>query len=236
MRSLILALPVALALAACSSDSEPQAQRSSEPSTTQEPTASPSPSPTASPAATPAPTPTRVKPAREGDVDGDGRADAIRTTATVLSVTLSGSGRTVTAPIHAEAPEKAPLMGTFDIDRDGYAEVFVGTAEGASARFTTPYRFDGTGLHELQLEGAPVRLGIGGSVTHGDGFRCTPGGLLEVRSAESTDGTTFTVDVSTYRLGVRELALLNSSTMKAKQGDKAVAQSYTADCGAVGAE
>lgn len=244
MRSIALTLPVALTLAAtlaaCSGGSEPATQRSSEPTvapTTQEPvpTSSPTASPTASPSAQPVPTRTRVKPAREGDVDGDGTADLVRTSATVLSVTLSGSDRTVTAPIHAESPGKAPLFGSLDVDRDGYAEVFVGTAEGASTSFTTPYRFNGTALYELQLDGGPWRLGIGGTVTHGEGFGCTPAGLLEVRSADSTDGVAFTVHVSTYLLGVREPDLLSTKSVKAKQGDAAVEQSYTADCGAVGA-
>ncbi|MGB8652491.1 MAG: FG-GAP-like repeat-containing protein [Mycobacteriales bacterium] len=204
------------------------------PSPSAGPTSTPSPtaSPTRSPA--PSPTPTRRRPAVEDDVDGDGKADVIRTSATVLTVTLSGSGRTVTAPIHADAPGPATLLGSADVDRDGYAELFVETAQGASTSFATPYRFDGTALRELQLDGGPARLGIGGSVTHGDGFRCTPAGLLEIRSAESPDGASYTVHTDSYRLDRQQLVLVRSATAKAREGDPAVEASYTADCGSVG--
>ena len=196
-------------------------------------------SPTGTPSLTPAPTaataaPARKVPALDGDVDGDGKPDSIRTTATVLRVELSGTGTTVTAPIHAEAPRSAPVLGSKDVDHDGFAEVFLETAQGASTSFATPYRFDGKALRELQLDGGPVRLGIGGSVTHGDGFRCTPQGLLEVRSADSTDGQAFTVHISLYRLAATQLVLVKSSTVHAKQGDPVVEDSYNVDCGSVG--
>jgi hypothetical protein len=192
----------------------------------------PAPSPTAT---SPSPTPKgRAKPAIDGDVDGDGTADSIRSTATTLSVELSATGKTVTTAVHGEGPGDAGLLGSKDVDRDGFAEVFLETAHGASTTFATPYRFDGTTLHELQLDGGPVRLGIGGTVTHGDGFRCLPSGRLEVRSADSQDGDAFTVHVDTYRLGASELVLLSSTTSPGKQGDPSVEQSYVVSCGTVG--
>ena len=86
------------------------------------------------------------------------------------------------------------------LDRDGRAEVFLKTAEGASTAFATPYRYDGTSLREVTLDGTPARLGYGGGVTHGDGFRCLASGQLEVRQATSADGKAFTVQVTSYRL------------------------------------
>jgi hypothetical protein len=231
-RTLLIA---ALLLAtSCSGSAEKASQtRTSDPlPTATETTASPIPTPTAT---TASPTPAgRKKPALDGDVDGDGTADSIRTSASTLTVELSGSDKTVTAAVHTEDPGSPGLLGSRDVDRDGYAEVFLETAHGASTTFATPYRFDGTTLRELQLDGGPVRLGIGGTVTHGDGFRCLPSGRLEVRSVDSQDGEAFTVHVDTYRLGTSELVLLSSVTSQARQGDQAVEQSYVVSCGAVG--
>jgi hypothetical protein len=191
------------------------------------PTIGPSPSPTATAAA-------RTVPAADGDVDGDGHRDVIQPSATLLRVTLSSTGKVVTAPIHAESPRPAALLGTADVDRDGRAEVFLETVQGASTSFATPYRFDGTALRELQLDGGPARLGIGGSVTHGDGFRCLPSGLLEVRQATSSDGSTFTVRADRYAIVGVQLLLRSSSTGKGAQGTPSVERAYTADCGSVG--
>jgi hypothetical protein len=239
MRPLVLLLPVALALTGCSGSSESAvpSRNGSSASATAEPTAPPTTAvPTASPSASPSasPTATAARPAADGDVDGDGRRDAVTTTATVLTVTLSGTGRKVTAPIQADDPRPAPLRGSHDVDRDGRAEVFVQTAQGASTSFVTPYRFDGTRLVALQLAGEPVRLGIGGSVNYGNGFACTPDGLIDVKESESTDGETYTIQDKVYRVAGARLALVRSGTSTAKQGSAAMMASYTADCGSVG--
>jgi hypothetical protein len=194
-------------------------------------TAAPTPTQTS---ASPSPSATSKGPAKDGDVDGDGKVDSVRTSSTLVTVDLSGSDTTITAPAHTEGPGDAGLLGSKDVDRDGFAELFLETAQGASTTFATPYRYDGKVLRELQLDGGPARLGIGGSVTHGDGFRCLPSGLLEVRGADSQDGELFTVHVDTYRLGTDQLVLLSSKTSKARQGDQAVEQSYVVSCGAVG--
>ncbi|MCW2672954.1 MAG: hypothetical protein JWP14_1543 [Frankiales bacterium] len=232
------ALAVPLLLAAACSGSSPA---------TPEPTATfilPTPDPTTAPpsttpSATPSPTvsatpPVRAIPAADGDVDGDGKRDLIQPTATVLRITLSSTGKVITAPVHADEPRPPALLGTADIDRDGRAEVFLQTAQGASTEFATPYRFDGTSLKELQLDGGPARLGIGGSVTHGDGFRCLPNGQLEVRQAESSDGTTFTVQATDFRISGVQLVLVSTRSGKGKQGTPSVESAYTADCGTVG--
>jgi hypothetical protein len=238
MRALVL-VPLLL-LTACSGGSTtatPTATPTAAPTAapaTEAPTATPTteaPSPTPSP--TPTATPTRARGFTDGDVDGDGKRDVIQPSATLLKVTLSSTGKVLTAPVHKEDPGPATLLGTGDVDGDGRAEVFLETAEGASTQFATPYRFDGTTLRELQLDGGPARLGIGGSVTHGDGFRCV-GGLLEIRQAESTDGTTFTVRADRYAIRGDQLVLTGSSTSKGTQGSPAVESAYNADCGSVG--
>jgi hypothetical protein len=231
---LLLALVLVALMTACSGGGKALPTRSSDPLPTESPTpAETTPAPTVT-SATPTPTKTRQKPARDGDVDGDGVADSIRASATLLTVELSGTGKTVTAAVHKDEPGDAGVLGSVDVDHDGFAEVFLETASGASTTFATPYRFDGTALHELQLDGGPVRLGIGGSVMHGDGFSCLPSGRLQVRSAESQDGSEFTVHVDDYRLTTSQLVLVSSSTVHGKQGDPAVEESYQVRCGSVG--
>lgn len=194
------------------------------------PPASASPTPAASTTATP--TVAAVHPAADGDVDGDGKADAVRATAETLTVTLSGTGRTVTAPVHADSPAAPEVLGSTDVDRDGHAEVFLKTTQGASTAFATPYRFDGAVLHELQLDGRPALLGFGGSTQHGDGFRCT-GGRIEVRKAEAS-GSRYTVALTVYRLTPTALARVRTSSTTAREGSAEVQASYTVDCGSVG--
>jgi hypothetical protein len=167
-------------------------------------------------------------------VDGDGTRDVIQPSASLLRITLSSTDQVITAPVHKEDPGPATLLGTADVDRDGRAEVFLQTAEGSSTEFATPYRYDGSKLAELQLDGGPARLGIGGSVTHGDGFRCLPTGLLEVRQAESPDGRTFSVRADRYAIVGTQLVLRSSSTGKGGQGSPSVESAYSADCGTVG--
>lgn len=234
MRRSLVPLLVVVTLAGCSGGGHKAAPS---PSFSLPPIETPSPTPSPTPSATPSPTPSatptsRHVPALNGDVDGDGVKDAVRATAELLTVDLS-SGGTVTAPVHAESPRSPAILGYADVDLDGRSEVFLETAEGASTQFATPYRFDGKALHEMQLDQGPARLGIGGSVTHGDGFRCVSG-RLQVLSSDSQDGTTYTVHVDTYRLGATDLVLLSSTTKQAKQGDPLVEASYQPDCGSVG--
>lgn len=229
-----LVVPLLLA-AACSSTSAATSAPTPAPTPTPTPvTTTEAPIPTAAATtAAPTPTATRAVPAKDGDVDGDGTADVITATATQLTVRLSSTGRTVTAAVHKDEPGPAQLLGTADVDRDGRAEVFLQTAEGSSTQFATPYRFDGTRLTELQLDGGPARLGIGGSVTHGDGFRCLPNGHLEVRQATSDDGTTFTVDASEYRVAGAQLVLVTTRSGTGREGTPSVESAYSADCGSV---
>ena len=237
-RTALLVLPLLALAASCSSDDEepapsPSATPSASVSATPTETTAPTPTPTASPTASPTPTATAAPVARDRDVDGDGRPDTITTADGSVSVRLTGNGRTVTAPVNADAPGPAQVLGTGDIDRDGRVEVFVRTAQGASTSFATPYRYDGSALRVVLLDGEPAQLGIGGSVTHGDGFRCLPTGLLEVSKAETEDGTSYTVQVSTYRLTGDELVVARRTTVQAEQGDVAVGRAYTVTCGSV---
>ena len=233
MRRLLLA-PLLLA-AACSGDPSTVAPAPSTPApvaTTEAP--SPTPEVTTPPPATSSPTPVPVKKAADGDVDGDGQPDAVKATAETLTVTLSGSGKVVTAPVHADSPAAPEVLGSTDVDGDGHAEVFLKTVQGASTAFATPYRYDGKALHELQLDGSPAVLGFGGSTQHGDGFRCTAG-RIEVRKAEAdASGSSYTVTTTVLRLTATQLVRVRTSSTKAAQGSKEVDAAYALDCGSVG--
>ncbi len=244
MRLLALAPLAPLVLLAACSGSGPTLTASDDNTPTPTPvvtTDAPSPTTvptTAAPTTAPttaAPTPTRAVPAALGDIDGDGEADAVKATATQVRVTLSGSGKVVTAPVHADSPAAPEVLGTDDVDRDGRAELFLKTVQGASTSFATPYRYDGKVLREIQLDGSPAVLGFGGSVQHGDGFTCTPKGQIEVRSAVANGGgSTYTVTTTTYRLTATDLVKVRSSSAQAAQGSREVEESYNLDCGAVG--
>ncbi len=232
---LVLVLPLTLLLTACSGGDQKVASTESPSPSVAPTTAAPTPTAVVStPSPTASPTPAPKKAAIDGDVDGDGKPDAVKTTAERITVTLSTTGKQVTAPVHADSPAAPKVLGSKDVDRDGFAEVFVQTVQGASTSFATPYRFDGKVLRELQLDGQPALLGFGGSVQHGDGFRCTDQGLVEVRKAESSTGTSYTVSLAVYRMTATSLVLVRSSSGTAPQGSPEVEAAYTIDCGSVG--
>lgn len=224
-------------LSACSGEGDTGAARSPGPRAATTPAVTASATPAASvsaaaPTATPTPTGSAAPrtPARDGDVDGDGRVDRVTATQELLTVRLA-SGRTLTAEVVADA--EPPVQGVVDVDRDGRAEVFLETTRGASTAFYTPFRYDGTSLRALVLDGEPVRLGVGGSITHGDGFACT-GGRVVVSSSSSDDGETFEVTTTTYAVRGHALARVSRSTARGlAQGDRRVAASYQVSCGSV---
>lgn len=227
-------LCLAVLMAGCSDDPEPMTAFPIA-TTTATPSPTADPQPTATPTLPPAASPTRG-PAVDADVDGDGRPDTIRPVPGRLSVTMTSTGKVVSVPVTAEVPGVPKLLGTADVDRDGRVEVFLETGRGASTAFATPYRFDGVRLREVQLDGSPARLGLGGTVTHGEGFRCRPDGRLEVLSAQSADGERFTVTTTTYRLTATALVETRRTSTTGKQGDPFVNAAFTADCGAVNGE
>lgn len=246
MRRTALLVPLLL-LPACGDDTDLAVERSGEvaPTATAELTAAPSPSPEAvaspSPAVSPSPTtaptkaarpvPTALRTAAQGDVDGDGTVDEV-TVDENLSVTLSGSGRTIGSAFQADTSPQP--SGSEDVDRDGRAEVFLRTGQGSSTSFLTPFRYDGRTFAPLTIGGEQAKLGIGGSATHGDGFSCTEQGRLVVRAARSDDGTTFTVTTTTYRVDGHRLVQTARSTATARSGDEQVGAAYLVDCRSVG--
>lgn len=237
-----------LLLPACGQDVPDERTSQAAPSTSPDPspTALQTPSPVLSeaappaeeasrqPSAVPAPDTTAapLRPAAQGDVDGDGEPDEV-TVGTSLAVRLSGSRRTITSAFQTDAaPQPA---GSEDVDRDGRAEVFLRTGQGSSTTFLTPFRYDGRTFAPLTIDGEQAELGVGGSATHGDGFSCTEAGTLVVREASSDDGTTFTVTTTTYRIDGHRLVQTRRTTAQARgMDDPLVGEAYLVDCRSVG--
>jgi hypothetical protein len=134
----------------------------------------------------------RGRQAADWDVDGDGRPDRARL------VYLGGSGpdnweliadmttlgqRTVRftgdplLPGNTAAPT---IAGSVDADQDGHAEIFVKVSSGASTQFWTIFKLVGGQIRQVTIQGQPVRLAVGGSLTHQGGFRCDGAQLVTV--------------------------------------------------------
>lgn len=248
-----------LAIAGCSGSAKPAARATAEPVssptavTTTAPavTASPTPSATASP--TPSPQPTRpVKvPAADGDVDGDGKPDLVSVApvaasqgvwTVTLRLTALGTRR---GQVHAEG-ERPRVAGVVDADGDGYGEVFLAVDQGASTSFWAVLRLVNGVVREVTSEGQPLHLGVGGTVTHGDGFACRDdipanrGRELVVYSGDSFDGSTWEGTVTDYAwVGgtVRQLRSRDESfPFDASGSDPRLAPYYDADCGSLNAQ
>jgi hypothetical protein len=209
------------------------------PAATTPPPAAPPASRPATPPARPATTPAG---SLSGDVDGDGRRDTVRLGSGSLTtgrwdllVTLARGG-TVTGTVNAEPQVRPALLGVVDADRDGDGEVFVRVGGGASTTAYTPYTLVEDGMAEVRTgDGAALRLLVGGSVTHGNGFACAdldpaPGRELAVLSVVSDEGTTFRGTRVTYRWRDDRVVELKRTAYRGEQDDPAVRASYEIDC------
>ena len=182
-------------------------------------------------------TPAQI-PALDGDVDGDGEVDDLDVVPAAggWSLVVAGSADTsYTAAVDGADLDGPPTVaGVVDVDEDGYAEVFVHTAQGSSTTFWTMYRVVGGELREVLLDGGHVRFGVGGSVTHGAGVACRDGRWI-VSRVESDDGVTFTGYERTYRLVDATLELVGERRIRGTgQDDPATEAAYRADCRSLG--
>lgn len=133
-------------------------------------------------------------PALDGDVDGDGKVDALTYAGGDVVATLTRLG-VERVPL---AVATTPTLVVTDIDHDGYGEVLVRTdVDASTARYAVLRLVRGV---MTAMVGPPLPLLAGVSAMHGDGFRCTAQGTLVVVHADSTDGVTYTGTSTTYRL------------------------------------
>ena len=199
---------VALALAGCST---------STPATRTSATIATSPA-----AATP---PARGRQAANWDVDGDGRPDRARLVylggygpdnwelvvdmTTLGQQTIRFTGEVV-VPGNVDAPT---IAGSVDADRNGHAEIFVKVSSGASTQFWTIFKLVGQQIRQVTIKGKPVRLAVGGSLTHQGGFRCAGATFVTVTEGAEIPGyTRWIYERDTYAWSGGELVLLSART------------------------
>jgi hypothetical protein len=210
------------------------------------------PAPTASATPTPKPAPTRpvALPGKDGDVDGDGKPDQVTVAnapigegvwAVTLKLTALGTRR---GQVHTES-ERPRVVGVVDADADGFGEVFLTINEGASTSFWGVLRLVDGVVREVTKDGAQLSLGIGGSVSHGDGFACRDevkanrGRELVIYTGDTTDGVTWEGTVTTYTWAAGRVVAVKERNetfpVGASGDDPRLRPYYDADCGSLSA-
>jgi hypothetical protein len=112
----------------------------------------------------------------------------------------------------------------------GFAAVFAG----ASTEFVGFFHLDGCELRLAGLDGGGEAVfGVGGSVTHLDGIRCTADGL-EIRSATSADGTSWEYTSATLHwvpdLGEFQTVASSIAILSSPEDDDTIFTTGAFDC------
>jgi hypothetical protein len=153
-----------------------------------------------------------------GDVDGDGRPDRARLVylggygpdnwELVVDMTALGQQavRFTGDPVLPGNTAAPTIAGSADADRDGHADIFVKVDSGASTQFWTIFTLAGRHIRQVTVQGQPVRLAVGGSVTHQGGFRCDGTRFVIVSEGVELPGyTTWDYERDTYAWSGAEL-------------------------------
>jgi hypothetical protein len=168
------------------------------------------------------------KPARDGDVDGDGAPDEIAMGGSgLLEVTLS-RGTRATVPISVPA---GPLRSAVtDVDGDGYGEIFVQTGEDAGVERFVMVRLMDSDRISLVSSGsaAPLVAGIDAGGGRAAGFRCADGSLISY-SGTAAGGGQYTVVTQVWRLDGTRL-VPDAGATSGSSGDASL---FQADCGSL---
>lgn len=213
----------AAALAGCAtSTSTTQASATAAASTVAAPSAT---SPSTSAGPSPAISPARGREAADWDVDGDGRRDRARLAylggygpdnwELVVDMTTLGQQavRFTGGPVLPGNTAAPTIAGSADADRDGHAEVFVKVDSGASTQSWTIFKLAGGRIRQVTSQGRPVRLAVGGSVTHQGGFRCDGAQFVTVSEGAGSPGyTTWTYERDTFAWSGAELVPVSKRT------------------------
>jgi len=145
------------------------------------------------------------RPAPAGDVDGDCRPDRVSLLGDTVVVQGTLVGR-LTAPVQHADPMR--VAAVFDVDGDGYAEVWVRVASGASTDSYALVRYDGLRLTAVaDDEGRQFQAPLGATVTRSDDLSCDRAGTLFLLHGTSADGITYQGSELIYRFGGSTLHL-----------------------------
>jgi hypothetical protein len=159
------------------------------------------------------------------DIDGDGRRDHAHL------VYLGGNGpdnwklvvdmtslgrqavRFTAGPVLPGDTGAPTIAGSVDADRDGHAEIFVKVDAGASTQFWTIFKLAGKQIRQVTSQGRQVRLAVGGSVTHQDGFRCDGAQFVVVGEGTNPPAyTSWTYERDTFAWSGAKLVRISKRT------------------------
>ncbi len=119
------------------------------------------------------------------------------------------------SPVLPGSTAAPTIAGSADADRDGHAEVFVKVDSGASTQSWTIFKLAGGRIRQVTSQGRPVRLAVGGSVTHQGGFRCDGARFVTVsEGAEPPGYTTWTYERDIFAWSGAELVPVSKRTGK----------------------
>jgi hypothetical protein len=190
----------------------------------------------------------RGRQAADWDVDGDGRSDRARLVylggygpdnwELVVDMTTLGrqTVRFTGDPLLPGNTAAPTIAGSVDADRGGHAEIFVKVSSGASTQFWTIFKLVGREIRQVTVQGRPVRLAVGGSLTHQGGFRCEGAQFVTVTEGTVLPGyVKWIYERDTYAWSGAELVLESKRTGQvttARPGDPPAA--YTGvSCGSL---
>jgi hypothetical protein len=173
--------------------------------------------------------------AADWDVDGDGRPDRARLVylggygpdnwELVVDMTTLGrqTVRFTGGPVLPGNVDAPTIAGSVDAERDGHAEIFVKVSSGASTQFWTIFKLVGRQIRQVTLGGQPLRLAVGGTLTHQGGFRCDGTRFVTVTEGTVLPGyVKWIYERDTYAWSGAELVLLSTQTgqvTSARPGD-----------------
>jgi hypothetical protein len=184
----------------------------------------------------------------EGDLDGDGALDTIRsytigdpmlTGAWWLQVSFGGGGTTALQVTDDTTPISGvrPFDGA-DLNGNGDDEFFAKVGSGASVEILGLFDVIDCELRRVTVQGEPTRIPVGGSVQHGNGIECQDEDLngandwLILYTADRLDDTSeFAITLVQYALADGELQLILADDYQADENDPGFAVTYYgADC------
>lgn len=175
------------------------------------------------------------------DVDGDGRADAVRShqgpDGWHLQVEVA-PGRGADLPYGPEALEGIRVIGGADVDGDGDDEIWVQTGRGASALVLGLAVYTDCALARVALPSLDeAAFPVGGSVGTAAGLECAaadPSAHLTAYTATNTGDSTYEVVAVEHRLEGGTLHEVAHRTETATLGDDLFTRATSFRCGDLG--
>lgn len=170
----------------------------------------------------------------DGDADGDGADDELRTYRVAeewhLQVELAAEGGAdLVVPSFGGT---VGVVGGADLDGDGTDEVWARTGSGASATIVGLARLVDCELVRVTFAtGDLAELPVGGSVGTTAGLACDDGSGVTAFTATLTEGTSYDVAATSYRLEGTQLVEAGTEATTADATDESFLRYASFDCG-----